>query len=42
MTLTRNLRRANLERWYMYPGSVYDGEEYQYTMLEVFIWEEKE
>ncbi|GGB01497.1 hypothetical protein GCM10007190_06950 [Macrococcus hajekii] len=39
MTLTRNLRLPNLEHWYMYPGSVYAEEVYQYTHLEVYIWE---
>lgn len=41
MTLIRQLRQANLERWYMYPGSVYEGEGYKNTDLEVFIWEEE-
>lgn len=42
MTLIRQLRQPNLERWYMYPGAVYDDEVYRDTFLEVFIWEEKE
>ncbi|MCG7421183.1 hypothetical protein BHU61_05040 [Macrococcus epidermidis] len=42
MTLTRNLRLANLERWYMYPGNVFEGTEYMNTFLEVFIFEENE
>lgn len=40
MTLTRNLRLANLEHWYMFPGSVYPEPEYDNTSLEVYIWEE--
>lgn len=42
MTLTRNLRLANLERWYMYPGNVFEGTEYMNTFLEVFIFEANE
>ncbi|QNR07003.1 hypothetical protein [Macrococcoides canis] len=40
MTLTRNLRLANLEHWYMFPGLVYPEPEYDNTSLDVYIWEE--